>query len=349
MTWRCCLSLGLSRLELTILLLLEAMGLAVLGTAFGVLLGVALSVASWLPARDYLGLEPGFRLFAEPFIIGALAALLATLLFVGVTGISTGLRPLTVTGHQPRKHWMRDWGQWRFSTLGILFTAALTALLGILAVGWRAGIALTLLALALALLLNAGSGLLTRFYWRLPAPDSKPLWALAVQGLARHRAADHRPDAGNDRGRTGSRAGRAGLGRRQRAGYLSALGGRDAAGRLRQSGADGVSSGSFGAAAGTGAAGGAGPRRGRVRRLILLENGIVAVAGGALGAALAVALWWLVGSDATQTAALTVLVIALLDVLAALAAAWIGALPVLWLISRQPPAASLRDRPWLTG
>ena len=92
-----------------------------------------------------------------------------------------------------------------------------------------------------------------------------------------------------------------------------------------------------------------GARRGRVRRLILLENGIVAVAGGALGAALAVVLWWLVGSGAAQITGLAVVVIALLDVLAALASAWIGALPVLWLISRQPPAASLRDQPWLTG
>jgi hypothetical protein len=39
--------------------------------------------------------------------------------------------------------------------------------------------------------------------------------------------------------------------------------------------------------------------------------------------------------------------IALIDVLAALATATIGAAPVLWLISRQPPGVSLRDRPWL--
>ncbi|MCB9129619.1 MAG: FtsX-like permease family protein [Anaerolineales bacterium] len=343
------LNLGLSRLELTALLLLEAMGLALLGTAVGILLGLGLSVVSWLPARDYLGLEPGFRLSLEPFIIAALTALLATLLFVGVTGISTGLRPLTVMGHQPRKHWMRDWGQWRFSTLGILFTAALTALLGILAVGWRAGIALTLLALALALALNAGSGLLTRFYWRLPASDSRPLWALAVQGLARHR----RQTTGLTLAMT---AGAMGVG-------LAALGwvGGDVpatfplwvAAMLLVACASLVLTASALAALERrqelGLLAALGARRGRVRRLILLENGIVAVAGGALGAALAVVLWWLVGSGAAQITGLAVVVIALLDVLAALASAWIGALPVLWLISRQPPAASLRDQPWLTG
>ena len=45
------LSLGLSRLELMALLLMEALGLAVLGTGFGLFLGLLLSVASWLPAR----------------------------------------------------------------------------------------------------------------------------------------------------------------------------------------------------------------------------------------------------------------------------------------------------------
>lgn len=343
------LSLGLSRLELTALLLLEAMGLAALGTLVGIFLGLALSVVSWLPARDYLGLEPGFRLYLEPFIIGALAGLLATLLFVGVTGISTGLRPLTVLGHHPRKHWMRDWGQWRFSTLGILFTATLTAILGILAVGLRAGIALTALALALAVLLNAGSWLLTRFYWRLPAPEGKPLWSLAVQGLARHR----RQTTGMTLAMT---AGALGVG-------LAALGWVDSnesaafplwvAAMLLVVCASLVLTTSALAALERrqelGLLAALGARRGRVRRLILLENSIVAVAGGALGAALAVIAWRLIGSDWTQIAAATVLVIALLDVLAALAAAWIGALPVLWLISRQPPAASLRDQPWLAG
>jgi putative ABC transport system permease protein len=90
-----------------------------------------------------------------------------------------------------------------------------------------------------------------------------------------------------------------------------------------------------------------GVRRGRVRRLILLENGIVALAGGALGALLALAAWALVGVEAGAAGWLLAIAIALIDVLAALATATIGAAPVLWLISRQPPGVSLRDRPWL--
>lgn len=343
------LGLGLSRIELTVLLLLEASGLAVLGTAVGVGLGFGLSVASWLPARDYLRLEPGFRLVAAPFVIGALAGLLATLLFVGVTGISTGLRPLSGLSRRPRKHWMRDWGPWRFSTLGILFTALLTAVLGVLAVGWKAGGTLTLLALALALLLNAGSWLLTRFYWRLPVPETAPLWALAVQGLARHRRQTMGMTLAMTAGALGvglaalswvsdstraafplwvaamllvacaslvlTTSALAALERRQELGLLAALG----------------------------------ARRSRVQRLILLENAIVALGGGALGALLALAAWRLVGADAAQTPPATLLAIAVLDVAAALATAWIGALPVLWLIARRSPAASLRNQPWLTG
>lgn len=343
------LSLGLSRLELTALLLLEAMGLAGVGTVAGLLLGVGLSVASWLPARDYLGLEPGFRLLAVPFVVGALAGLLATLLFVGVIGISTGLRPLSELSRRPQKHWMRDWGNWQFSTLGIAFTAVLAALLGVLAAGWRAGLTLTALALALALLLNAGSWLLTSFYWRLPAPETSPLWALAVQGLARHR----RQIAGMTLAMT---AGALGVG-------LAALSWASGNGRaafplwvaamLLAACASLVLTTSALAALerrqelGLLAALGAG--RGRIRRLILLENAIVAVGGGTLGAALAVAAWWLMGSNNGQTSPVAVVAIAVLDVAAALATAWVGAAPVLWLIARQPPAALLRNKPWLTG
>ena len=344
------LSLGLSRLELMALLLMEALGLAVLGTGFGLLLGFLLSLASWLPARDYLLLPPGFRLFSAPFVISAIAGLLAALLFVGVTGIATGLRSPTSAGRvNPRRHWMRDWGHWRFSTLGVLFTTLLTAFIGSLVLGLRAAALLTLLALGLAVLLNAGSWLLTRFYWRLPTPENRPLWALAVQGLARHRRQTAGMTLAMTAGALGfvlaalgwlsrlavatfplwvaamllvacatlvlTTAALAALERRQELGLLAALG----------------------------------ARRGRVRRLILLENGIVALAGGALGALLAVLAWSIAGSSGAWLTWPVVLVIVVVDVLAALATAWVGAAPVLWLISRQPPGVSLRDRPWLVN
>jgi len=91
-----------------------------------------------------------------------------------------------------------------------------------------------------------------------------------------------------------------------------------------------------------------GVRRGRVRRLILLENGIVALAGGALGALLALLAWALAAGPASSTAWPLAAAIALVDMLAALATVTAGAAPVLWLISRQPSGLSLRDRPWLT-
>lgn len=342
------LALGLSRWELMALLLLEAMGLAVLGTAAGLALGFFLSVAVWLPARDYLLLAPGFTLYWQPFVTGAIAGLLATLLFVGITGISTALRsPLNALRSRAPRHWMRDWGHWRFSTLGVLFTVALVGLLGVLVLGLRSGLILTALALVLAAALNAGSLLLTRFYWWLPTPDSSPLWALAVHGLARHRRQTAGMTLAMIAGALGfglaalswvnrraeatfplwvagmllvacatlvlTSAALAALERRQELGLLAALG----------------------------------VRRGRVRRLILLENGIVALAGGALGALLALLAWALVGGEGGATGWLLAIAIALIDVLAALATATIGAAPVLWLISRQPPGVSLRDRPWL--
>jgi predicted lysophospholipase L1 biosynthesis ABC-type transport system permease subunit len=342
------LALGLSRWELMALLLLEALGLAILGAGAGLALGFFLSVAVWLPARDYLLLEPGFTLYWQPFVTGAIAGVSATLLFVGITGISTGLRsPMSALRSRTPRHWIRDWGHWRFSTLGVLFTVALVGLLGVLVLGLRTGLILTALALVLAAALNAGSLLLTRFYWRLPTPDGWPLWALAVHGLARHR----RQTAGMTLAMI---AGAFGFGlaalswvnRRAEATFplwvagmllvacatlvltsaaLSALERRQELGLLAALGV----------------------RRGRVRRLILLENGIVALAGGALGALLALLAWALVGVEAGAAGWLLAIAIALIDVLAALATATIGAAPVLWLISRQPPGVSLRDRPWL--
>ncbi len=342
------LGLGLSRLELMALLLMEALGLAVLGTVFGLLFGFLLTLASWLPARDYLMLPPGFRLFPGPFVIGGIVGLLAALLFVGVTGIATGLRSPAGAGHaMPRRHWMRDWGPWRFSTLGVLFTALLTALVGALVLGLRAATLLTVLALGLAVLLNAGSWLLTRFYWRLPTPETRPLWALAVQGLARHR----RQTGGMTLAMT---AGALGFGLAA-LGWLSRLAVATfplwVAAMLLVACATLVLTTSalaalerrqeFGLLAALGA------RRSFVRRLILLENGIVALAGGAFGAWMAVLAWSFAG---TASAVLTwpiALAIVVVDVIAAVATAWIGAAPVLWLISRQPPGVSLRDRPWL--
>lgn len=339
------LKLGLRRFDLMSLLLLEAVALAALGTGFGIVLGAALTVASWLAARDYFQLSPGFTMYAAPFLIGGAAGMLAAMLFVGITGVATSLRrPPASLSSRPERHWMRDWGQWRLSTLGVIFTGLLTALVGLVALGPLPALALTALALSMAVLLNAGSWLLTRFYWRLPTPTSTPLWALAVQGLARHRRQTTGMTLAMTAGALGvglaalgslgrtpkaifplwvaavllatcaslvmTTAALAALERRQELGLLAALGARPA----------------------------------RIRRFILLEYGIVAVGGGALGALLALLAWRLTGAGGSW---LVASVIVALEVIAAVVTAWIGAAPVLWLISRQPPGVSLRDRPWL--
>lgn len=338
------LNLGLTRPELVGLLLMEAFGLAALGTGAGLLLGVVLSVVSWLPARAYLGLPAGFAMAVEPIWIAALAGMLAAMLFVGVTGVATGLRPTLLGLRSPqRRHWMRDWGHWRFSTMGTLFTGVLTAVVGLALLQPRSAAALTLLALSLALVLNLGSWALTRFYWRLPLSDRSPLWALAVQGLARHR----RQTAGMTLAMT---AGAMGVG-------LAALG---SVGQVQRAVFPVWVAAVLLAACATlvlttaalaalerrqelGLLGALGARPGRVRRLILLEYGIVAVGGGSLGAALALAAWWLSGLGERWLLGLAV---AAVDVLAAVVTAWLGALPVLWLIARQPPGESLNDRPF---
>lgn len=339
------LNLGLSRLELMALLLIEALGLAALGTGVGLLLGSGLSALSWLPARDYLGLPPGFAVEAAPIWIATLAAMLAAMLFVGVTGVVTGLRsPRVGLGSVQQRHWMRDWGHWRFSTMGTLFTGLLTAVVSLPILGLRTTAVMTLLALGLALLLNVGSWLLTRFYWRLPTPANMPLWALAVQGLARHR----RQTAGMTLAMT---AGALGVG-------LAALGSVGQVHRaifpvwvaavLLAACASLVMTTAALAALERrqelGLLGALGARPGRIRRLILLEYGIVAMGGGSLGALLALLAWWMSGLGDRWLLGLAVAVV---DVLAAVVTAWLGATPVLWLISRQPPGESLSDRPWL--
>lgn len=344
------LSLGLSRLEVMSLLLLEAMGLALLGTGAGLLLGLLLSVAGWLPVRDFLMLPPGFRLFAEPFLIGAMAGLLATFLFVGVIGFVTALNaPLAALRRQPQRHWIRDWGLARFSALGILFTAVLTALVSAPVAELRAAAVLTLLGLGLAALLNAGATLVTALYWHLPTPATMPLWGLAVQGLTRHRRQTTGTTLAMTAGALGvglaalgwatrpseaafplwaaamllitcaslvlTTAALAALERRQELGLLAALG----------------------------------ARPGQVRRLILLENGIMAVGGGTLGALMALVAWWIARPEALSYSSMLPLGVAGVVVLAAVATALVGTLPVLWLISRQPPGVALRDRPWLVN
>ena len=76
----------------------------------------------------------------------------------------------------------------------------------------------------------------------------------------------------------------------------------------------------------------------RVLRMILIEYGVVALGGGSAGALLALINWALAGGGVWWSVG----AIVLLDVLAALLSAWIGAAPVLWRISRRSPGRELR-------
>jgi predicted lysophospholipase L1 biosynthesis ABC-type transport system permease subunit len=341
------MSLGLRRAELAILLLGEAMGLALLGTASGLLAGVVLTAASWLSAKAYFELSVGFAIYPQPLLVAGGAGILATLLFVGITAIATILRsPLGVLQGMRLRHLMLEWSQRRLSALGTLFAGLLTGAVALLVLEPRPALVLTGLALGLAALLNLGAWILTRFYWRLPTPETAPQWALAIQGLAQHRRQTAGITLAMTAGALGvglaalavasgspgnafpiwivalllassatlvlTAAALAALERRQELGLLAALG----------------------------------ARPGWVRRLILLEYGIVALGGGSLGALLALLAWLMVrGTDQLAVA----LAVALADVLAALLAAWLGAAPVLWLVTRRPPGQALRDRPWFTN
>ena len=66
---------------------------------------------------------------------------------------------------------------------------------------------------------------------------------------------------------------------------------------------------------------------------MLLEYSIVAVCGGSLGASLALVNWAWAGGGNWVTA----LLIAFVDLVATVIAAWAGALPVLWRLGRRPP------------
>ena len=74
-------------------------------------------------------------------------------------------------------------------------------------------------------------------------------------------------------------------------------------------------------------------------QLILVEYGIVAFGGGALGAGMALIHWLVAGQQGNGWAALGLI---LADLLGALLSAWLGAAPVLWLIARRSVGAAVR-------
>lgn len=333
------LALGLSRSGLRFLLLAEAGLTGLLGSAAGLLLGIPLTGAVWPAAQDYLGLSAPFALDGRVLMVALVAGVLAGLLFMGTTallGVAVeASHPLR--GERPPSP-LHGWREWETARYGTLYAGLLALVVGLPVLPLAATGLLVVLAVALSLLLTGGGWLLTRLYARLPVPGQAVLWRMALDGLARHP----RHTAGLSLAMI---AGSYGVG-------LAALA--LMAGGWRALFAVWVAGGVLVAAAGlvlTAAALAAlerrrefallvalGTRPSRVLRMILIEYGIVALGGGSAGALLALVNWTLAGGGVWWSA----LAILLLDVLAALLSAWIGAAPVLWRISRRSPGRELR-------
>jgi len=331
-------ALGLRRREVTALLLIEAVLAGLLGSGTGVLLGLAVSRASWSSARLYFGLTDPYAVTPLALLVGAGGGLLAAVLFMGIVAATAVVAP-SVTLRGDRLHLFDTWRELKTSLSGALFAGALTLVVALPVLQAAAALVLSSLALVLAALLTGSSWALTNLYRQLPTPATWPLWTLAVRGLARHP--NH--TAGMVLAMT---AGAYGTG-------LAALSwvGRTVgsafplwvAGLILVAGAGLVLAiaalatrerrWEFGLLMALGA------RIGRVRRLVLLEFAIVALGGGALGALLALINWSGSGSRSGWWMALGIVVA---DLLAALLTAWMGAAPVLFMVTRRAIGQTLR-------
>ncbi|MEZ4862762.1 MAG: FtsX-like permease family protein [Caldilineaceae bacterium] len=331
-------ALGLRRRELLLLLGLEALAAGLLGSSAGIVLGLGLSRLSWPMAATYFGLSPSYALAPLALMLALIAGLAAALLFMHTAVHLSGL-----TAVQPRSNADQLvtplWRNERNSLAGALFAGLLTWLVGFAVLPMPAALLLGVVAEVLAVLLTMGGWLLTRFYQRLPLAPAWPLWTLAVQGLARNP--NH--TAGMTLAMT---TGAYAVGMAA----LSWLASRGkalfpfwVAGLVLIAGATLVFTvaalAAFERRREFGLLQALGARRIQCWHLILLEYAIVAVGGGALGAAMAFGHWLLTG-NATQTWAATGLILA--DLLGALLSAWAGATPVLWLVTRGSVGQAVR-------
>lgn len=331
-------SLGLRRRELLSLLMLEALGAGLLGIGGGVVLGIVLSGISWPAAQAYFALTGPYRLLPASLLVSAGAGLLAALLFMGLAA-ATGTVAPSITLRGDRLHLFDNWRELKTSAAGALIAGGLTFLVALPVLDWSTTLLLSALALFLAGLLTGSSWALTNLYRRLPTPESTPLWTLAVQGLARHP--NH--TAGMVLALT---AGAYGVGLAALTWLAGAVGSAFplwVAGVVLVAGAGLVLAiaalaalerrWEFGLLMALGA------RSLRVRRLILLEYAIVALGSGTVGALLALLNWAGSGGQGGWPGALGIVVA---DLLAALLSAWMGAAPVLWVVTRRSIGQAIR-------
>lgn len=331
--------LGLRRRALWLLLSLEALAAGLLGSGVGIGLGLLLSWVSWPSAAAYFALAPAYTLAPGAVMTAFCAGLGATLLFmhtaVRLGNLDTGnhCRPFQLAGAAGQR---RDAMS---SLLGALYAGLLTWLVGFAILPASAALVLGGLAELFALLLTAGGWLLTRLYQWLPRSAAQPLWSLAIQGLARHP----NQTAGMTLAlTTGAYAvGMAGLSWLASAGevrfpfwvaLLVLIAGATLVFTVAAL-ATWERRKTFGMLQALGA------HRRHCWQLILLEYGIVALGGGAVGALMALGTWLIAGQSGSSWAVLCWL---LVDLLGALGSAWVGATPVLWMVARQPVGAAVR-------
>lgn len=332
-------NLGLRRRELWLLLTCEALAAGLLGSGVGIGFGVLLSWLSWPSAAAYFDLAPGYTLAPSAVMTAFWAGLGATLLFmhtaVRLAKFDAGnhLRPVYPAGTA---------AQWRdevSSLLGALYAGLLTWAVGFASLPASSALVLGGVAELFAILLTGGGWLLTRLYQRLPRSAAQPLWSLALQGLARHP----NQTAGMTLAlTTGAYAvGMAGLSWLASAGQvrfpfwvalLVLIAGATLVFTVAAL-ATWERRKTFGMLQALGA------RRWHCWRLILLEYGIVALGGGAVGALMAFGAWLIAGQPGNGWAAISLL---LVDLLGALGSAWVGATPVLWMVARQPVGPAVR-------
>jgi predicted lysophospholipase L1 biosynthesis ABC-type transport system permease subunit len=333
------MGLGLSRMETAALLLLEVTAVGLLGSSAGLLLGLFLSWVSWPSARVYFDLA---TYGPDPAVLltGVLIGMVAALLFMGLSALVVAfeLPSLALRGRQ-HSELLDAWQEWRTTLTGTLFAGLLALMAGWPVLTAQSTLLLTGLALMLSALLSLGGWVLTWLYWRLPKPAWTPLWALAVQGLARHP----RHTAGLTLALT---AGSYSVG-------LAALSWLDGladsafpfwvAGMVLVAGASLVLTAASLAALERrreyGLLMALGARRSRLWALILLEYSIVAVGGGSMGALLALGNWALSHGRGEWWLAVGIV---MADLVGALLSACAGAAPVLWLVTRRSPSAAIQ-------
>jgi hypothetical protein len=273
-------------------------------------------------------------------LTGVGIGMVAALLFMGLSALVVAfeLPSLALRGRQ-HSELLDAWQEWRTTLTGTLFASLLALVAGWPVLTARSTLLLTGLALTLSALLSLGGWLLTWLYWRLPKPAWTPLWALAVQGLARHP----RHTAGLTLALT---AGSYSVG----LAALSWLDGLAAsafpfwvAGMVLVAGASLVLTAASLAALERrreyGLLMALGARRSRLWGLILLEYTIVAVGGGSMGALLALGNWALSHGRGEWWLAVGIVIA---DMVGALLSACAGAAPVLWLVTRRSPSAAIQ-------